>query len=173
MKDLFIKDGNIKERKFIVITKDGGTTFNPTDEMLLEDGWEKYVIPEPTPEELFIRAKRDKKHEIEQYDSSSEVNEFYLSGIPVWLDKATRTGLMLRFNAELAMKHETTTLWYGNVSIPLQLNTAVQMLYALEVYASACYDNTQAHYAAVDALETIEEVENYDYRVGYPEKLQF
>ena len=80
---------------------------------------------------------------------------------------------MLRFNAELAMKHETTTLWYGNVSIPLQLNTAVQMLYALEVYASACYDNTQAHYAAVDALETIEEVENYDYRTGYPEKLQF
>ena len=62
MKDLFIKDGNIKERKFIVITKDGGTTFNPTDEMLLEDGWEKYVIPEPTNEELFIRAKRDKKH---------------------------------------------------------------------------------------------------------------
>ena len=47
------------------------------------------------------------------------------------------------------------------------------MLYALEVYASACYDRTQAHLAAIDALETIEEIESYDYRVGYPEKLKF
>ena len=173
MTDLFIKDGNIKERKFIVITKDGGTTFNPTDEMLFEDGWELYVVPEPTKEELLARAKRDKKREIEHYDSSSEVNEFYVNDVPMWLDKSTRTGLMLRFNAEIAVKKQDTVLWYGEVSIPLQLNTAVQMLYALEVYASACYDNTQLHYANVDKLETIEEVENYDFRNGYPEKLRF
>ena len=173
MTDLFIKDGNIKERKFIVITKDGGTTFNPTDEMFFEDGWELYVVPEPTKEELLARAKRDKKREIEHYDSSSEVNEFYVNDVPMWLDKSTRTGLMLRFNAEIAVKKQDTVLWYGEVSIPLQLNTAVQMLYALEVYASACYDNTQLHYANVDKLETIEEVENYDFRNGYPEKLRF
>lgn len=173
MTDLFIKDGNIKERKFIVITKDGGTTFNPTDEMLFEDGWELYVVPEPTKEELLARAKRDKKREIEHYDSSREVNEFYVNDVPMWLDKSTRTGLMLRFNAEIAVKKQDTVLWYGEVSIPLQLNTAVQMLYALEVYASACYDNTQLHYANVDKLETIEEVENYDFRNGYPEKLRF
>lgn len=173
MTDLFIKDGNIKERKFIVITKDGGTTFNPTDEMLFEEGWEKYVIPEPTKEELLARAKRDKKREIEHYDSSSSVNEFYVNDVPMWLDKSTRTGLMLRFNAEIAVKKQDTVLWYGEVSIPLQLNTAVQMLYALEVYASACYDNTQLHYANVDKLETIEEVKNYDFRNGYPEKLRF
>lgn len=173
MSELFIKEGKIKNRKHIIINKDGMTTFNPTAEMLLEDGWELYVIPEPTKEELLARAKRDKKREIEHYDSSSEVNEFYVNDVPMWLDKSTRTGLMLRFNSELAMKHENTTLWYGNISIPLQLNTAVQMLYALEVYASACYDNTQLHYANVDKLETIEEVENYDFRNGYPEKLRF
>jgi hypothetical protein len=173
MSELFIKDGKIKNRKHIVITKDGMTTFNPTAEMLLEDGWEVYVAPEPTEEELLARAKRDKKREIEHYDSSSSVNEFYLSEVPVWLDKATRTGLMLRFNAEIALGKTETVLWYGNISIPLQLTTAVQMLYALEIYASACYDNTQSHYAAVDTLETIEEVESYDYRVGYPEKLRF
>lgn len=173
MTDLFIKDGKTKERKFIVITKDGGTTFNPTDEMLFEDGWEKYVIPEPTKEELLARAKRDKKIEIEHYDNSSEVNEFYVNDISMWLDKLKRTGLMLRFNAEIASGKTETILWHDNISIPLQLNTAIQMLYALEVYASACYDNTQAHYAAVDSLETIEEVESYDYRVGYPEKLRF
>ena len=173
MDKLFIKEGKIKYRKHITVEKDSGITINPTDEMLFEAGWELYVTPEPTKEELLAIAKRDKKREIEHYDSSSEVNDFYVNDISMWLDKLKRTGLMLRFNAEIASGKTETVLWYGNISIPLQLNTAVQMLYALEVYASACYDNTQVHYAAVDALETIEEVESYDYRVGYPEKLRF
>ncbi len=37
------------------------------------------------------------------------------------------------------------------------------MLYAIEVYASACYDNTQLHLANVDALQTIEDISVYDY----------
>ena len=49
----------------------------------------------------------------------------------------------------------------------------MKMLYAIEIYASACYDNTQHHLANVAALSTSAEVDNYDYRTGYPEKLQF
>ena len=148
-------------------------TFNPTDEMLFEDGWEVYVTPELTEEEIISNAKRDKVRDIEMYDSSSDVNEFYIQGMSVWLDKSTRSGLMLRFNSELAMKKENTTLWYNGVSFTLPLNTAIQMLYALEVYASECYDNTQAHLAAVGKLEILDEILEYDYRVGYPEKLNF
>jgi hypothetical protein len=47
------------------------------------------------------------------------------------------------------------------------------MLYAIELYASACYDNTQRHLAAIKELQTIEEIESYDYKAGYPEKLRF
>jgi hypothetical protein len=94
-------------------------TFNPTDEMLFEDGWEVYVTPELTEEEIISNARRDKLHDIEMYDSSSEVNEFYIQEIPVWLDKSTRSGLMLRFNSELAMKKENTTLWYNGNSFTL------------------------------------------------------
>ena len=173
MEKLFIKDNVINQRQFIVINKDGFNTINPTDEMLFEDGWEVYVKPEPTKEELLIAAKNNKKQEITNYDSSNDVNEFYVSEMPMWLDKATRTGLMLRFNAEIAMGKEETSLWYGNISVPLQLTSAIQMLYALEVYASSCYDVTQSHIAAVEALETIEEVEAYEFTTGYPEKLRF
>ena len=148
-------------------------TFNPTDEMLFEDGWEVYVTPELTEEEIISNAKRDKLRDIEMYDSSNEVNEFYIQDMPVWLDKSTRSGLMLRFNSELAMKKENTTLWYNGISFTLPLNNAIQMLYALEVYASECYDNTQAHLAAVEKLETLDEILEYNYRVGYPEKLNF
>lgn len=151
-------------------------TFNPTDEMLFADGWELYVLPETpekTEDEIFNEEKQYIIEEIIRYDSSGEVNEFYIQGIPVWLDKATRAGLMLRFNSELALKKDTTTLWYEGHSFTLPLNTAMQMLYALEVYASECYDNTQLHLANVEKLETLEEIKEYDYTVGYPEKLNF
>lgn len=147
--------------------------YNPSDEMLFADGWEIYVTPELTPEQILFNAKKDKKNDIERYDSSVEVNEFYIQGMPVWLDKSTRAGLMLRFNSELALKKENTTLWYEGHSFTLPLNTAMQMLYALEVYASECYDNTQMHLSNIDKLETLDAVLEYDYTVGYPEKLNF
>lgn len=58
-------------------------TFNPTDEMLFADGWELYVTPELTPEQILINAKSDKKRAIQHYDASNDVNEFYIQGMPV------------------------------------------------------------------------------------------
>ena len=180
----FIKDGQIKTRNQIVIKgqrtikdKDGndkvvGTnTYNPTEEMILADGWEEYVtlIYEPTIEDY----RKRKKDEILRYDSSEEVNAFYMQGQRMWLDKATRAGLMLRLQAEQSMGKETTILWYGSHQFELPMANAFQMLYALELYASQCYDNTQRHLAAVDALESKEEIDAYDYRTGYPEELEF
>lgn len=175
----YIKDGVIRDANKIVITKGGMTTTNPTEEMILADGWVEYVEPEPTPapekteEEKLAIAKRDKKRNISYYDKSSAVNQFYIADTPMWLDKETRTGLKLRFEAEIAMGKSDTTLWADGVQYPLSLETAIQMLYALEVYASASYDNTQAHLAAVDAMTSVEEVEAYDHTAGYPEKLKF
>lgn len=170
------KDGLIKTRKQIVIRKDGMQTINPTEEMILADGWVEYVppvAPEPTEEELLERAKRDKRNELMLYDSSDAVNSFSISGMSMWLDKATRAGLKLRFEAEKASGAESTTLWHEGMQFPLTIDTAFQMLYALELYASACYDNTQKHMASVRSLTTIEEVEQYDFTTGYPPKLEF
>lgn len=180
----YIKDGVIKTRNHIVIKgqrtikdKDGNdkvvstNTYNPTEEMILADGWEEYITPvyEPTIDDY----RRMKKDEITRYDSSEEVNAFYMQGQRMWLDKATRAGLMLRLQAEQAMGKTETTLWYGAHQFELPMETAFQMLYALEVYASQCYDNTQRHMAAVEVLESKEAIESYDYRVGYPIKLEF
>lgn len=169
----YIKDGIIKTRNKIVVKKDGRQYINPTEEILFADGWVEYVIPEPTAEELLQRARQRKVREIERYDSSNEVNQFFVSEIPVWLDKATRAGLLLRFQAEKAQGLIFTALWYNGVQFPLSVDNAIAMLYAIELYASACYDNTQRHLAAVNALTTIEEIEAYDYKVGYPQQLNF
>jgi hypothetical protein len=49
----------------------------------------------------------------------------------------------------------------------------MQMLYAIEIYASECYDNTQLHLANVETLSTLDSILEYDYTTGYPEKLRF
>lgn len=47
---LYIKNNTIiKDSSAIVIIKDGVQYVNPTEEMLLENGWEKYTKPAPTP----------------------------------------------------------------------------------------------------------------------------
>ena len=89
------------------------------------------------------------------------------------MDKATRSGLMLRLQAESVMGITETSLWYNSIEFKLSVSEAIQMLYALEVYASKCYDNTQIHIANIKALEDLETLKNYDYKTGYPEKLRF
>lgn len=167
----YIKDGKIKNRNQIVIKKDKKQIINPKHEDILADGWEEYITPiyERTIEDY----KRDKIYDINQYDSSSEVNEFTVNDIPMWLDKATRVGLKLRFETEIEDGETETTLWYNGVAFPLEINMAVKMLHAIEKYASRCYDNTQRHIGCVKQLENIEDIQNYDYRSGYPDKLHF
>ena len=174
---LFIKviDGvTVKEnRNFIVLEKDGLQIINPTDEMLFEDGWVEYIKPEISEIERLYIAKDNKVQEILDYDKSSNVNIFTVESIPVWLDKETRAGLMLRLQAEEIMGKETTTLWYEGLSFTLTLVQAKQLLYAIENYASMCYDRTQEHLITVKGLGTIKEVEEYDFTTGYPEALNF
>ena len=161
----------IKRADEIVVKGNGSQTFNPTEAMILADGWEIYVAPvyEPTLEDIKAR----KVEEILAYDSSEAVNEFSMGGLPIWLDKATRAGLLLRFEAEAKAGRTSTTLWYNGLPFTLPLTYAQEILIALELYASACYDNTQSHIAEVQKLDSKEAVESYDYTTGYPKKLAF
>lgn len=161
----------IKKRSEITISKNGMTTYNPTEKMLLDNGWVEYTQPfyEPT----LIDVRREVKKHIEQYDSSSMINEFYINGTPLWFDKSTRAGLLLRFQSEIALGKTNTYVWFKGKQFILPPNDAIQMLYAVEVYASSCYDITQAHLNTIDSLESIEEVKAYNYKAGYPEKLRF
>lgn len=118
------------------------------------------------------QAKADKVAEIAAYDTSSAVNGFRLNGMLVWLDKATRVGLMNSTTIAKAAGQETTTLWLGEVKLVVECDKAIQLLSALEMYALACFNVTASHKASVSELMTIEEVEAYDYKAGYPTMLE-
>lgn len=107
-----IIDGKIviKPKNEIIIRKNGSVTYNPSEAKILDDGWVEYIAPEPTAEDKLISAKNIKLHNIRQYDASDAVNVFYINELPIWLDKATRAGLKLRFEAEIAMGKTETSL---------------------------------------------------------------
>ena len=118
------------------------------------------------------QAKADKIAEITAYDTSSSVNGFMLNGLLVWLDKATRVGLMNSTTITKAAGQETTTLWLGGLKLVVDCDKAIQLLSALEMYALECFNVTASHKAAVGELKTIEDVKAYDYKAGYPKMLE-
>lgn len=127
------------------------------------------IVVENTLEQVIL----NKVSEINLYDVSSNVNSFYLNGIPLWLDKSTRVGLMNSLNIEKNAGREISKLWFGDLCISINCDAAIQMLNSLELYALDCYNQTAQHIASVKSLTNIEDVKNYDYTLGYPEKLSF
>lgn len=117
-------------------------------------------------------AKEKLVAEITAYDTSSSVNGFILNGLLVWLDKATRVGLMNSTTIAKAAGQETTTLWLKGIKLVVDCDKAIQLLSAIEMYALECFNVTAAHKAAVGELTTIKEVEAYDYKTGYPKMLE-
>lgn len=116
-------------------------------------------------------AREEVLKQIAAYDTSSAVNGFMLNGAVVWLDKATRVGLMNSTTIAKAMGQATTTLWLGDVKLEVACDKAIQLLSALEMYALECFNVTAAHKKAVGELTSVEEVLTYDYTKGYPAKL--
>lgn len=117
-------------------------------------------------------AKYNLLREITEYDSSTAVNQFSYNGINMWLDGNTRSGLITRFTAEKALGKTKTTLWINNVQLNVNIEKGTLLVFAVEAYASACYDCTAKHKSNVEKLNTLDEVINYKYKDGYPKKLE-
>lgn len=155
---------------------------NPSHEFMLENGWQEYTpppTPEPTPEERLEQAKANKLAEIEAYDTSDDVNVCYIGyqnqTIPYWRDKLERDSLAGSVTDYMNRGHDYYRLdlrEYG-VSISIPCVALLNMLEQLEEYAINCYNKTTDHIFAVQALQSVEDVESYDYTVGYPQKLVF
>lgn len=116
--------------------------------------------------------KKAMLHYIDVYDLSSAVNSFVLNGMEVWLDKATRVGLMNSTTIAKASGQKTITLWLDKLKLVMDCDKAIQLLSALEMYALECFNATASHKATVGELKTIEEVEAYNYKTGYPKMLE-
>lgn len=173
----------IKTLKEIVVKKNGKQTFNPSEEMVLADGWVEYVAPtpvEPSESMLRERARKRKLQELKAYDESKEVNNCIIvyqgQEMDYWANKHERDALKSALADFIAMDRLTyrLDLREKGISITLPCETLLQMLAVLEVYAVDCYNRTTDHEYFINSLATPAEVEAYEFRHnGYPEQPRF
>lgn len=141
---------------------------SPSEELILQAGYHKVEELQADPLET---AKRNKVSDIEIYDQSDAVNQFYLGGVPMWLDAPTRQQLRISIDAYKATGAENVTKWFEGQQFTFPTNAWIQMLNALEVYAAEALNVTEAHKAAIMNMDNIEDIQQYDITEGYPEKL--
>ena len=162
----FRKDTEIYNGRYIM---DGDVTIiNPTEEELIRHG---YVETEDSPEELLQEAIESKKREIEAYDSTEAVNSFKLNGVSVWINREDRIGTRRAIELDVESGKTESEIWLNGFRLVVNCQLAMKLLDMLGRYAYKAYNVTQMHLHAVKQLKSVKEVEKYDYKTGYPEKL--
>lgn len=159
----------------VVMNEDGTMEYETREKTQYAYDCYWLTLPSASPHDaaaVLEAAKTLMLADITAYDSSTAVNSFLLNGMKVWLDKATRVGLMNSTTIAKSMGQQKTTLWLGSYQLEVDCDKAIQLLSALEMYALECFNVTAAHKKAVSSIESIEDILTYDYTAGYPEKLK-
>lgn len=180
MKRYYRLENGIRKWFKNVLVVDGMQIINPSEEQLINAGYVEFIPPakeEPTEEDLLRKAKEEKLKRLHEYDSSKSVNVCYIryggQSISYWADKHERDALKsaIRDCISLGRTEYRLDLREKGFSITLPCELLLQMLATLEVYATECYNKTTDHEFAINAFASIEEVDEYDFHVGYPEVL--
>lgn len=145
----------------------GCVVSNPTEEQLIKAGYVQAEEPVMTVED----AKAAKIAEIAAYSDSDAVNSLTFNGLKTWLTRTVRDGYDTSITAAKNLGEPTVTFMVGDNEMQLPVEQARRVLDLVQRYADACYLVTERHKIAVKALQTVDEVEAYDYTKGYPEKL--
>ena len=131
-------------------------------------------------EKALVLAKKAKIAEIAAYDTSDKVNGFILNGMLIPWSKndpnspnvEKRMGLRQNIADKVALGEKNIAIWLKGMSFTMPCAQAEVLMRSIENYAYECFNVTASHKQAVSELTTIEEVEAYDYKAGYPKMLE-
>lgn len=107
------------------------------------------------------------KKKIELYNESFTIKSFIYKDKEYWLDKNNRNSLWNLSNSSLG----DIEFVVGDEIITMNSIKLKAFLLKLEVYAYKCFVNTFKHLKASRDLSKLEDIINYDYTTGYPEKI--
>lgn len=135
-------------------------------------------MTEPTLYQRTIEdAKFEKLAQIDEYDSSDAVNSFDIvvdgNTISAWLTPDQRANYKNSLDSAELLGLEEVHPVFNEMQLTLQTAMAKMALAQIQLYADRCFIVTETHKAEVNALDSIEAVDNYDITSGYPEKLTF
>ena len=145
---------------------------NPTATAIEIFNMELNIVIEPT---LTLEEVKEKKlQEIDSYDNSASVNNFKINNIiDAWFTVAERNNYCASINAAKTMSVDILSFYVGDIKLEIGTAMAEMMLAQIQLYADQCFIVTKQHKINVEALTTVEEVNDYDFTVGYPEQLNF
>lgn len=137
---LYKKDGKIKERSRIIIFKDDQQIINPTDEMVIADGWVKYVAPDPVVDNSSEISKQLQDALLDQYNKRTDITDEDALKRPLlvyewdtYIGKSLKTGQIVSYKSKLyRVRQDISTVIEGWAP---QLSTA--SLYEVIEVASA------------------------------------
>lgn len=144
----------------------------PVEELVVVEPESEIPIQDCLPETL-AEARVQKIKELMRYDTSASVNRFYVQEYPLWFNESRRTSLHLAILAAQANGDENVIFICDAFEMKLPIVDALNIILAVHGYASNCFVITQKHKSSIELLSTIEEVMDYDFTVGYPDKLYF
>lgn len=105
---LYKKDGKIKERSRIIIFKDDQQIINPTDEMVIADGWVKYVAPDPVVDNSSEISKQLQDALLDQYNERTDITDEDALKRPLlvyewdtYIGKSLKTGQIVSYESKL------------------------------------------------------------------------
>lgn len=130
-------------------------------------------IPEPTLQEVL----QEKLLQLQNYDNSEAVNSFFVQNddksIRMWYNATERSNYKNSLDSASMLNIETVNVPVNGQLINISLQKARLFLAQIQVYADTCALVTLSHKNNISALNSIEEINQYDYTTGYPEKLTF
>jgi hypothetical protein len=157
--------GDVYNERHIKVGED--FIINPSEETLLDHGYEKVEVPE----DKLKQAIEAKVSEIKAYDNSEAVNSFSLNGMSAWINREDRIGTRRAIELDVANGLTESEIWLNGLKMVVNCQLALKLLDAVGHYAYQAYNVTQTHLFNVKGLKSVEEVEKYDYTTNYPPKL--
>jgi hypothetical protein len=156
-----------EEYRFLELLDEARNLVQPTQ--LNPETGEKIESSVEIPLEL---AKLYKKLQLKVYDNSTAVNSFYFKGQTMWLTPNERANNLLTVQAAEDNPEEYKGV-VPFMGYELPIETVLSALKSLDLYAFKCAVVTETHTTTIENLESVEAVENYDFTVGYPEKIHY
>lgn len=174
--DLFSDLGETYEdftqNKWVLLSEEQVKFHEENPSATIQEVWNMQFTPKHVRD--LVDAKREMLNKISNYDISENVNGFTINHTMVaWFSVQERLNYKQSIESAKLLGIDKLSFFVGDAMLEISPAMAEQMLAALQLYADSCYIVTKQHQLTVQKLETIEDVDNYDYKSGYPTRLNF
>lgn len=150
----------------------------PSEEQLYDWGYREWIEPAPTPQQLLEKAKQEKIASLMAYDASSAVNGFDVTlndttMSDLWITPEQRANYKNSLDSAELLGMDKVHPVLNGVTLELSVSNAKVYLAQIQIYADRCYGVTETHKANINALNSVDDVEAYDFETNYPQRLVF